>query len=202
MSDKIYYVPGALEPGVRYVDNPDGTCEPQRLPDSVLYVDRTGVLITKEEFVDNGRVKKITGRLPLNPYENKHWTQEEVDELPEHTYYVSTVDGGYIGDQVFYDLLVKNRGLILIQKTQKFYTTCSIGYSPKENKWYGWSHRAIHGFTIGDVVKKGDLTNDSGLVEEYRIQHPDEDYSLPVGFKAETLNDAKRMAIAFAEAVG
>jgi hypothetical protein len=23
-------------------------------------------------------------------------------------------------------------------------------------KWYGWSHRAVHGFAIGDKVKKGD----------------------------------------------
>ena len=177
------------------------TFEPQRLPKSVLYVDKTGVLVTKEEILDKGRIKKITGRLPYSPYENKHWTQEEIKELPEHAYFISTVDGGYIGDQVFYDLLVKKRKLILIQKAQKHNNICSIGYSPEENKWYGWSHRAIHGFAIGDVVKEGDLTNSSGFVEEYRIQHPDEDMSLPVGYKAETLNDAKRMAIAFAEAV-
>ena len=57
------------------------------------------------------------------------------------------------------------------------------------------------GFTIGDTVKEGDLTASSGFVEEYRIQHPDEDMSLPVGYKAQDLNGAKRMAIAFAEAV-
>lgn len=176
--------------------------EPQRLPESVLYVNRTGDLVIKEELVDNGRIKKVTCKSNPNPCENKHWTQEEVDELPEHIYYVSTVDNGYIGDEAWYKMLVIDRKLILIQKSIKTQNVASIGYSPKENKWYGWSHRAIHGFTIGDIVKEGDLTNDSGLVEEYRIQHPEEDYSLPVGFKALTLNDAKRMAIAFAEAVG
>lgn len=25
-----------------------------------------------------------------------------------------------------------------------------LGYSDKEKKWYGWSHRAVHGFGIGD----------------------------------------------------
>lgn len=30
------------------------------------------------------------------------------------------------------------------------------GFSPAENKWYGWSHRAIYGFTIGSTCKKGD----------------------------------------------
>lgn len=184
-------------------ENTDYECyEEQRLPDSVLYVDRTGNLVIKEELVDNGRIKKVTGKLPLSPYENKHWTQEEVDELSDYVYYVSTVDNGYIGVQDFYNYLVNEKKLILIQKSIKTHNVASIGYSPDENKWYGWSHRAIHGFTIGDVVKEGDLTNDSGLVEEYRIQHPEEDYSLPVGFKALTLDDAKRMAIAFAEAVG
>ena len=34
--------------------------------------------------------------------------------------------------------------------------TNGVGFSPKENKWYGWSHRAIYGFTIGSTCKKGD----------------------------------------------
>ena len=202
MSDKIFYVPDALEPGVRYVENPDGTCEPQRLPDWVIRVDDNGLLITEEKLLNNGAYRKVTGRIPLSPYRNRHWTDEEVKELPEITHYYSMVDNGYIGDKVIFELLVNKRGLILIQKALPEHKTCSIGYSPKENKWYGWSHRAIHGFTIGDVVEQGDLCADSGLIEEYRVQHPEEDHSLPVGFKALTLNDARRMAIAFACAVG
>ena len=30
----------------------------------------------------------------------------------------------------------------------------SIGFSPQNQKWYGWSHRAIHGFGIGDGMFK------------------------------------------------
>lgn len=176
-----------------------GYLEPQQLPESVLYVDSTGNLVIKEEYIDNDRVKKVTAK--LTPGYTKHWTKEEMEECPDHIYYISMVDNGYLGSEDFYRLLVEERGLILIQKARPTDNTCSIGYSPEENKWYGWSHRAIHGFTIGDVVKEGDLTNMSGLVEEYRIQHPEEDFSLPVGFVAMTINDAKRMAIAFAEAV-
>ena len=201
MSDKIECVPIALEPGVRYVENPDGTCEPQRLPDWVIRVDDNGLLVTEEKLLNNGAYRKVTCRIPWSLCENRHWTDEEVKELPEITHYYSMVDNGYIGDDYFYKQLIKKRGLVLIQKAFPEHRTCSIGYSPKENKWYGWSHRAIHGFTIGDEVEEGDLTNTSGFIEEYRIQHPDEDTSLPVGFKALTLNDAKRMAIAFAEAV-
>ncbi len=79
--------------------------------------------------------------------------------------------------------------------------TCSIGFCEKENKWYGWSHRAMFGFGIGDKVKKGDCTNSSGWTEEYLKDHPEEDYSLPVGFEAKTIKDAKKMASAFADSV-
>ncbi len=70
-----------------------------------------------------------------------------------------------------------------------------IGFAPKTQKWYGWSHRAIFGFKVGDRVKPGDVIA------------PDPEYpplrgeSLPVGFTAKTLDDARRMAAAFALAV-
>lgn len=34
--------------------------------------------------------------------------------------------------------------------------TCTVGYNPTEQKWYGWSHRAMFGFGIGSKVKAGD----------------------------------------------
>lgn len=191
---------------VRYVEHEeDGliSLREQKLPESVLYVDKGGCLVTSEKILDNGRITEITSYIPPNPYESRDWTQEEMEkECTKHTYYVSNVDKGYIGTKSEYDFLVEKLGLILIQKSQSTHNTCSIGYSPSENKWYGWSHRAVYGFGIGDVVKEGDLTASSGFVEEYRIQHPDEDMSLPVGYKAQDLNGAKRMAIAFASAVG
>lgn len=30
--------------------------------------------------------------------------------------------------------------------------TCSVGKSAKDGKWYGWSHRAMVGFGIGDRI--------------------------------------------------
>lgn len=72
----------------------------------------------------------------------------------------------------------------------------TIGFSDKNQKWYGWSHRAIHGFGVGDVAKKGDLVCSPGSTD------PAADVSVPVGFTAKTLDDAKRMAIAFADSVG
>lgn len=176
------------------------TLEPQKLPSSVLYITDFGDLVVAEELVDNERVKKVTKK-SNSGCNIRHWTNEEVEALKSYYEYYSTTDGGYIGCDDWYELLVEKLGLVLIQKSQPSDDVCSIGYSPKENKWYGWSHRAICGFGVGDKVNEGDLTSESGLTEKYTIQHPEEDFSLPVGYIAKDLNGAKRMAIAFAEAV-
>lgn len=33
--------------------------------------------------------------------------------------------------------------------------TSNIGFNPIEQKWYGWSHRAVFGFGIGSTCKQG-----------------------------------------------
>jgi len=111
-----------------------------------------------------------------------------------------TPTGDYIGSPgVAYSLVVK-RG-IKPELSVPTHKVCSIGFCAKEKKWYGWSHRAIFGFGIGDVVKEGDCAASSGWTDEYLAEHPEENTALPVGFTAHTLGDAKRMAVAFAESV-
>ena len=34
--------------------------------------------------------------------------------------------------------------------------THGVGFSLKDGKWYGWSHRAIYGFEVGSTCNKGD----------------------------------------------
>lgn len=63
--------------------------------------------------------------------------------------------------------------------------TACIGFNPELQKWYGWSHRAVYGFGIGQTVKKGDC----GYKE------------IKGEWTAETLDDAKQMAIDFAHSV-
>ena len=127
-------------------------------------------------------------------------------------FYIPSVFNGkgeYIGDIKTLEMLL-NKGIIpeVMPKNKHdkkanagMGCTCSIGKSVKDDKWYGWSHRAIHGFKIGDKVKKGDCCASSGWTEEYLKKHPKEDLSLPIGFVAKTEKDTKRMAIAFAESV-
>ena len=87
------------------------------------------------------------------------------------------------------------------EKRSSDHEMCSIGFAKDQQKWYGWSHRAIWGFRVGDVVSEGDCTAASGWTDEYLAEHPEADLSLPVGFTARTLDDARRMAVAFADSV-
>ncbi len=111
-----------------------------------------------------------------------------------------TPTGDYIGNERMAHLLMTKRG-IKPEKSSPDHNVCSIGFCEAEQKWYGWSHRAISGFGVGSEVKEGDCCASSGYTEEYLEEHPDDDLSLPVGFIARDLIDAKRMAIAFAASV-
>lgn len=118
-----------------------------------------------------------TERIQVNPGDN--WVTIESAYTPK---------GLYIGNPKEAYFLCKRLG-IKPEVYEDDKVTCTIGFCKKENKWYGWSHRAIYGFGIGDIVSKGDAT--AG-------QDPK---SLPIGFKATTLEHAKQMAIAFADSV-
>ena len=80
--------------------------------------------------------------------------------------------------------------------------THGTGFSEREQRWFGWSHRAMAGFGIGDVVdSENHLCAQSGWLDEYLEEHPEKDKRLPVEFEAKTLDDARRMAEAFNESV-
>lgn len=111
-----------------------------------------------------------------------------------------TAGGHYIGDSKRAHRLIVRRGIK--PELGNSHSVCCIGFCERDQKWYGWSHRALYGFGVGDVVEKGDLTATTGYIDGYIEDHPEKDFSLPLGFKAESLEDAKQMAIAFAEAVG
>lgn len=113
--------------------------------------------------------------------------KQTFDTDPDHPVLVSSAytvpKGQYIGDPKWAHRLIVQRG-IKPELNKQSHCVCSIGFCEKEQKWYGWSHRAIFGFGIGDLVKEGDCTASFGI-----------------GFEAKNLEDAKRMAVAFAESV-
>lgn len=73
--------------------------------------------------------------------------------------YYSKIDESYIcSDPKGVEFLL-NRGItedIQNSRNEKEHTS-NIGFNPTEQKWYGWSHRAIFGFGIGSEVKKGNF---------------------------------------------
>lgn len=123
-------------------------------------------------------------------FREETWT---MDGNPATKMYSSyNLAGDYVGDRIEGEYLA-DKGIVP-EKRKPTSNICSIGFSHKDQKWYGWSHRAMHGFGIGDVAEEGDCVCSKSL-------DPESDVSVPVGFVAKTLDDAKRMAIAFADCV-
>lgn len=99
-----------------------------------------------------------------------------------------TPRGDYIGNSKdAYRLCVK-RGIQPDSRTPTS-TICSIGFSVKDGKWYGWSHRAIFGFKIGSKCSKGDC------------HYTPRRHGGRGQWTAKTVADARRMACDFAEGV-
>ncbi len=112
-----------------------------------------------------------------------------------------TPEGQYLGDKKMAHFLCSKRGIGTFEKRTDTSTVCSIGFNSAEQKWYGWSHRAIGGYGIGDVLEEGSIPTENGWTEEHLAAHPEDNTSIPVGFVVETLEDAKKVAVAFAENV-
>ena len=74
-------------------------------------------------------------------------------------------NGDYIGNSKNAHFLCKKKG-IRPEVSKPDHSVCSIGFCGKEQKWYGWSHRAIFGFGIGSTVKKGDCAYTPTTVDE------------------------------------
>jgi hypothetical protein len=183
---------------------PNGSDTPMRQAIREAFIKLTGIepeyifsgwgaeLTETEQWIidDERREKPIPPFVPKNGervFEEGYVLRNEPCHfIDSSTYLISayTPSGDYIGSYEDALRLVVENG-IQPQKRTPTSNVCSIGYQPQEKKWYGWSHRAIHGFKVGDVVKEGDCTADG----------------LPVGFTAKNLADAKKMAEAFAESV-
>ena len=94
--------------------------------------------------------------------------------------------GEWIGDAKTARFLCKKRGLRNLQKTDPSHCVASIGFNSKEGKWYGWSHRAICGFGIGDCIFEERYGNDKTPFAKHGRK------------KIRTLDQAKKAAANFA----
>lgn len=74
------------------------------------------------------------------------------------------------------------------EKIDQSHNVDSIGWSEKEQKFYGWSNRAIYGFGIETKSGKGKVGYQTLLDKGWPTE-------------AKTKEDCKKMAIAFAEEI-
>jgi hypothetical protein len=92
------------------------------------------------------------------------------------------LDGLYIGDiATAYSM----SNLVYLQGADYDSKVVAVGFNKEEKKWYGWSHRGKYGFGIGSTVREGDIAYNNEIGE----------------WTAETLEDAKQMAIDFARSI-
>lgn len=99
-----------------------------------------------------------------------------------------TFNGNYVGEEDLAKYLFDEMGLEKVQPSDNS-NVCNIGFNAKNKKWYGWSHRAIHGFGIGDKIFEEDFGTDTT------------DYSEHGKRTIKTLEEAKISATKFAEHV-
>jgi len=77
-----------------------------------------------------------------------------------------SLDGQYIGDNKIANILCRKKGIREFVKTAEVDHPASVGFNSDEQKWYGWSHRAIYGFTIGSSINPGDCGYIPGSKED------------------------------------
>jgi hypothetical protein len=78
---------------------------------------------------------------------------------PDHEFWVTKSRGDYITHVGMEDKVEHFPKLGITEHVSSIWEAgkpICIGFNPIEQKWYGWSHRAIFGFGIGSECKKGD----------------------------------------------
>jgi hypothetical protein len=96
-------------------------------------------------------------------------TKEGLEDAPQS--YISKIDGSYltfVGLENNLNYLLKNGITEQIQNWNNIKgNSANIGFNPTEQKWYGWSHRAIFGFGIDSECKKGSCGYSAGNKEDF-----------------------------------
>ncbi len=101
--------------------------------------------------------------------------------------YYSKLDGSYfthVGLESDLKFLLKKGIIKELQSASGSGRTVSLGFNPEENKWYGWSHRAIYGFTIGSTCKPGDChyrpSNRRNFIKDCKRFWDDENHKVTI----------------------
>lgn len=89
-------------------------------------------------------------------------------------------------------------GITKFYKRMPDSSIASIGYAPNKKTWYGWNHRAICGYKVGDVITPDSCIYESAcdpeIIRSARLRSPSHPYMV-----LESLEDCKKAAELFAE---
>jgi hypothetical protein len=105
----------------------------------------------------NTLVEVIKRRWIKLGYEIKY----EIHKYDGHTFNMRRAyspTGLYIGEAKDANFLAKKKGIRLFGSTSGH--VANFGFNPERQVWYGWSHRAIVGFKIGDRIFEENFGND------------------------------------------
>lgn len=141
----------------------------------------------------------VQGGIPIETVTKRAWALTPWIEVREEIWSLAGNDptpitsaynnsGHYVGDLKFAKYLA-GRCIRPTVRSTGAGTVCCIGYSKPDDMWYGWSHRAMVGFSVGDKIFDIDYGDDNTLYTE----HGDK--------TIETLADAKLAAERFSEYV-
>ena len=150
-------------------------------------------ILTEGHSIPKKKISSRVSRQCTVPFEvrSEEWDDSEYGgsgNLPMESAY-SIPGGQWIGNVKEARFLCCKKG---IQPEFKHADSnvCSVGFREADQKWYGWSHRAICGFGIGDMIFEERFGDDSTPF----IKHG----KRPI----KTLDDARLAASRFADSVG
>lgn len=106
------------------------------------------------------KVEQILHRWPVSPHiecRQEIWTNNGIDPTPITACY--NMENAYVGDLIFSRYLAGR--CIRPEKARPDSNLCSVGLSVPDAMWYGWSHRACVGFTVGDKIFEEDYGDDN-----------------------------------------
>lgn len=116
------------------------------------------------------------------------WDSEGLMDEPMRITTCYTPTGDWIGDEKTAKYLVEEKG-IAPELSDKNHCVCSIGFCEKENKWAGWSHRALAMFGIGDKLFEEEFGDDKTPF----IEHGSKEIT--------NMDEARQAAVNFARSV-
>ena len=104
-------------------------------------------------------MKRISKKMMKEFIEKISYVKEtsfgEGDDMQSDCYYLKSDDGyiTHVGLEGEIKWLLKRGITEHLQSING--GSMQLGFNPDEQKWYGWSHRALYGFTTGSECKKG-----------------------------------------------